>query len=468
MRFCKVALVALACLLALSTSAAPRGSASGQTANWPQWRGPGGTGISPEKNFPLVWSATENVKWRASIPGRGHSSPIVWGDKVFLTTSIEGPVVPGAGAVIHYRGTEEYVHPDSVGADRSHTHQVLCLDRVTGKILWNRTAYQGIVYDNRHRNNSYASGTPVTDGRWIYAFFEAEGLYCYDFDGKLIWQASLGKIAKGGMGYGVSPVLYGDLIILQVDQEGLGLTRMPRAADAQENPTQYGENSAIVALDKATGKEVWRTPRNNRRSWATPILIKTPERMELVASGAETVVSYDPASGRELWRGPGVVSHPIPSPVTGHGMVYLSAGSSRKLALAVRLGGSGELAEPPFVAWKYDRGTAYVTSPILHGDYLYLVSDAGIVTCLEAVSGAVKYQERVPVPASFRSSPVAFDDKILLSSEDGDTFVIKAGPSHEIIGTNSVGEPIWASLALSQGQIFIRGEKSLFCIGKQE
>jgi outer membrane protein assembly factor BamB len=190
--------------------------------------------------------------------------------------------------------------------------------------------------------------------------------------------------------------------------------------------------------------------------------------MELVASGAETVVSYDPASGRELWRGPGVVSHPIPSPVAGHGMVFLSAGSGRKLALAFRLGGSGELTGPPNLAWTYDKGTAYVTSPILYGDYLYLVSDAGIITCLEAVSGDVKYQERVPVPASFRSSPVAFDDKILLSSEDGDTFVLRAGSRYEILQTNSVGEPIWASPALSQGQIFIRGAKSLFCIGNQE
>jgi len=421
-----------------------------------------------EKDFPTEWSATKNVQWKTAIFGRGHSSPIIWGDRVFLTTSIEGPAVPGAKAVTHYRGTEEYVHPQSVGANLGHTHQVLCLDRESGEILWRRTAYEGTVYDNRHRSNTYASGTPVTDGSRIYAFFDAEGLYCYDFDGSLVWKVSVGKIAKGGMGYGMSPVLYQDLIILQVDQEGLGLTKTPRQKSEEEPPSQYGDNSFIAALNKATGEEVWRTPRDNRRSWATPLLVGTAERVELVASGAEKVVSYDPASGRELWHAPGVVSHPIPSPVAGHGMVFLTAGSQRKRALAVRLGGSGDLTDSPHIAWSYDKGTAYVSSPILYGDYLYLMTDKGLVTCLEAVSGEVRYQGRVPVPASFRSSPVAFDNKILLSSEDGDTFVLKAGPRHEILKTNSIGEPIWASLALSRGQIFIRGEENLYCISKKK
>jgi len=434
------------CLLATPVLLSPAASAS----NWPQWRGPGGQGVSEEKDLPIEWGPTKNIKWKTAIPGRGHSSPIVWGKWIFLTTSIEGPIVPGAKAIKHFRRGEEYLHPDSVGADRSHTLKLLGLDRDTGKILWERTAYEGIVYDNRHRKNTYASSTPATDGQYVYAFFEAEGLYCYDFSGNLIWQTSLGKIAKMGLGNGVSPVLYENLVILQCDQEDGG-------PDA----------SFIAAVDKKTGKEVWRVSRSHRKTWATPLLIRTAQRMELIASGAETVISYDPATGKELWRCEGVVGHAIPSPVTGHNMVFVSAGYPSKRALAIRLGGSGDLTGTPNVVWKYDKGTAYVPSPILYGDYLYLVTDKGLITCLDAKTGAVKYEGgRVPVPATFSASPVAFDDKIFLSSEDGDTFVIKAGPVHEVLRTNSLGEPIYASPAIADRKIFIRGEKNLYCISK--
>ena len=224
--------------------------------NWPQWRGTGGSGISTETGVPLEWSESKNIAWKTAIPGRGHSSPIVWGDRVFLTTSIEGPIVPGAEAVRHYRRGEEYLHPDSVGANHSYTMKLFCLDLKSGRVLWEKTVYEGTVHDNRHKKNTYASATPATDGRFVYLSFEAEGVYCYDFDGKRIWKTSLGKIAKGGMGPGTSPVLYENLVILQCDQE-------------------YGEGSFIAAVDKKTGKEVWRVSRDQRRSWATPLLIKT-------------------------------------------------------------------------------------------------------------------------------------------------------------------------------------------------
>jgi outer membrane protein assembly factor BamB len=287
----------------------------------------------------------------------------------------------------------------------------------------------------------------VTDGSIVYAFFESEGVYAYRFDGELVWKVSLGGIAKGGMGPGMSPVLFRDLLILQCDQE-------------------FGENSFIVALDKKTGREVWRTARAHRRSWATPILIETGGRTELVTSGAESVVAYDPANGRELWRAKGVESHPIPSPVAGHDLVFLSAGSQAKRAMAIRVGGSGDVTDTGQVVWRYAKGTAYVPSPILYGDYLYLMTDAGLVTCLNARTGAVLYEGgRVPVPATFKASPVAFEGKILITSEDGDTFVLRAGPVHEILGVNVLGEPVYASLAVSRGQVFIRGERHLYCVG---
>jgi outer membrane protein assembly factor BamB len=255
-----------------------------------------------------------------------------------------------------------------------------------------------------------------------------------------------------GMGNGMSPVLYESLVILQCDQE------------------DGGPGSFITALDKLTGKEVWRVPRTQRKTWATPVLVQTPRRTELIASGAESIVSYDPATGKELWRSEGVVSHAIPSAVSGHGMVFVSAGSSGqpKLAIGLRLGGSGDLKGTPYVVWKHNKGTAYVPSPILYGDYLYLVTDSGIITCLEARTGEVKYEGgRVPLPATFTSSPVAFEDKILLTSEDGDTFVIKAGPDFQVIRTNSLGEPVYASIAIAAGRLFIRGEKHLYCVGQK-
>lgn len=418
---------------------------------WPQWRGPHGSGVSAEKDLPEQWSATQNLRWKTAIPGRGHSSPIVWGNRIFLTTDIEGDVMPGAKAVHHVRKGETWVHPDSTSGNRKHTLKVLCLDRETGKILWERVAYEGQVLDDRHRKNTYASSTPVSDGRFVYAFFEAEGLYCYDFAGKLIWKTNVGKIAKMGMGPGTSPVLHENLLFLQCDLEdgGPGL-------------------SFLAAIDKRTGREVWRVKRDHRKTHATPILVRTGNRTELITNGAETVVAYDPATGKELWRSEGVKGHAIPSAVAGLGMVFVTAGYPTKRAIGIKLGGAGDLTGTPFVAWSHDKGTAYVTSPILYGDYLYLVSDKGILTCIDARTGQLKYEGgRVPTPATFSASAVAFNGKLFLTSEDGDTFVIKAGPTHEVLGANSLGEPVLASPAIAGGMIFIRGEKNLYCIDER-
>lgn len=416
-------------------------------SNWPQWRGPESMGISAEKDLPLEWSASQNVKWKTPIMGRGLSSPIVWGKKIFLTTSIEGAVVPGAQAPKHMEGDKEFKHPDSVGADRSHTLKVMCLDRDTGKLLWERTAYEGTVYDDRHRKNTYASGTPATDGKMVYAFFGSEGLYAYDFEGKLVWKTQPFKLSLAGMGPGTSPTLHENLVIVQCDEEA-------------------GAKSFIAAYDKKSGKEVWRTPRKVQASWTTPILVRGTKRTELVTSGNESIISYDPLTGKELWRTKGVESNAIPTPVATSEMVYIAAGFPTKIAMALRLGATGEVKDSDIV-WKYTKGIAYVPSPILYGDYLYLMTDRGIITCLNSKTGAVVYEGgRVPIPATFTASPVAFDNKLLLTSEDGDTFIIKAGAKHEIIGTNSLDEPVYASPAIADGKIFIRGEKNLYCISK--
>jgi len=438
--------ITVALILCVFTSSLILKSSMGAPAGtWPQWRGPSGQGTSTETKLPAEWTPTKNIKWKAAIPGRGHSSPIVWGNWIFVTTAVEGESVPGAKAVKHMDGDKEYVHPDSVGANRKHQFQVIAIDSKSGKIVWTQTAFEGTPFDDRHRKSSYAASTPTTDGTSVFAFFGSEGLYAYDMKGKLLWKADVGKINVSGMGTGTSPILYNNLVLLQCDEES-------------------GTASFMVAIDKKTGKEVWRTPRKVQVSWSTPLLVQTSKRAEVIAAGTEFIIAYDPATGKELWRRKGLESNAVPSPVANNDFVYVVSGYPTKLALAIALGGNGDLAEQ--VAWKYSKGTAYVPSPILYGEYLYLTSDRGVLTCLDPKTGEVKYEGgRVPVPASFTASPVAFDGKILLTSEDGDTFVVKAGPQHAILATNSVGEPVYASPAIADGNIFIRGERNLYCIG---
>ena len=419
--------------------------------NWPQFRGPNGNAVASETNLPTEWSATENVVWKTAIVGRGHSSPVIWGRHVFLTSDVEGEVIPEQKAIAHVRNDKSWVHPDAMSGNRKHTLKLICLDRDSGKILWEKVAHEGTVLDDRHRKNTYASGTPVTDGKYVYAFFEAEGIYCYDFSGKLIWKSSLGKISKVGMGPGTSPVLYENLLYLQCDNEDGG--------------TQL---SFLVALNKRTGKEVWRAVRDHRKTHSTPAIVRSGNRVELIASGWESVIAYDPLTGKELWQCEGVKGWAIPSIVSGHDMVFPSAGYPSKRVLGIQLGGAGNLTGTSKVAWSYDKGTAYVASPILYGDYLYLISDKGILTCLDAKTGSIKYEGgRVPTPESFSASPLAYDGKLLLLSEDGDGFLIKAGPVHEVLKVNALDEPIYASPAAANGKLFIRGDKHLYCIGKK-
>lgn len=434
-------LVALAIVVSISASG---GGADDHNTHWAQWRGPDGQGIATG-TYQDTWSDTQNVVWKSEIPGSGHSSPIVWGDRIFLTTAVKGKHVPGRLAPDHlgFDMKPGYLHPDSTDVDYDHALSVLAVNAKTGKILWQRTAYDGPMYDNRHRMNTFASASVVTDGELVYASFEAHGFYAYTLDGDLKWKADLGNVAKAGLGPGTSPILYKNLVILQVDQE-------------------MGAQSRILAFNRQTGKEVWRAERSNRRSWATPVLVNAGARVDLVASGAEAVIAYDPETGKERWRTEGTRSHPIPSFVQAHGLVFASAGSSAKVLFALRADAPDEASR---IAWRHNKGTAYVTSPIAVGDYLYIFTDSGITTCLDARTGAVVYEGgRPPVPATFRAAPVAFNDKILLTSEDGETFVMRAGPKHEILRTNSLGETIWASPALAAGTIYIRGEKHLFAI----
>ena len=430
--------VAVACAVSLGTL-----SAAGE--NWPQWRGPGGQGISKETALPTEWSATTNVAWKTPLPGTGMSSPIVWGDRIYLTSMLEGEAIPGQRAVKHrYGKDEDWIHPDSVAADRKHTLKVVALDAKTGAVLWDKAAYEGPVYDARHRRSSFAGPTPVTDGAMVFAYFGPEGLYAYDAAGNLKWKAGE-KFPTLGLGTGTSPILFENLVIIQRDEH---------------NAAQ----SALVAYDKKTGKEVWSAKRTVDLSWGTPILVEAAGRTELVTNGSEAIVAYDPATGKELWRSAGVESNAIHTPLAGHGLVIVTAGYPVKRVIALR---PGVVEDGKRVAWEYTRGTGYVISNLLYGDYLYLFTDNGIVTCLDPKTGEVKYEGgRIPKPARFMGSPVAFAGYVAMTSEDGDTFMLKAGPAHEIVRTNSIDEPVYSSPAIANGRILIRGDKHLFAIGK--
>jgi outer membrane protein assembly factor BamB len=411
--------------------------------NWPQWRGPAGQGVSAETTVPTEWGPGKNILWKAELPGSGHSSPVVWGDRIFLTTDVEGEVVPGAAAVPHTMGGQPFVHPDSVAADRKHTLKVLALEARSGKIVWEQTAYEGTVHDARHRRSSFAAPTAATDGSMVFAYFGPEGLYAFDMNGKPLWKA-VEKFATLGLGTGTSPVLYRDLVIILRDED-------------------EGQKSEIVAYDKKTGREAWRTKRAVQISWGTPVLVEASGRTELVTNGTEFVIAYDPATGKELWRTKGVESNAIHTPLVGHGLVIVTAGFPVKKVIAIR---AGNVADDQRVAWQYSKGTAYVTSNILYGDYLYLTTDNGIVSVLEAKTGAIKQEGiRPPVPAHFMGSPVAFNGLLAFTSEEGDTFLLKAGPSPELVRTNKVDEAVYSSLAIANGRIYIRGLKHLFAIG---
>ena len=412
--------------------------------NWPQWRGPGGLGVSTEKQLPGEWAPDRNVVWKVELPGGGHSSPVVWGDRLFLTAVIEGEPIPGVRAVKHKQGQEEdWIHPDSVAADRKHTFKVLSLDARTGRTVWEHTPYEGAVYDARHRRSSFAAPTAATDGQMVFAYFGPEGLYAYDMSGALRWSA-IEKFPHLGLGVGTSPVLYENLVIIQRDEDN-------------------GDTSVLVAFDKASGKEAWRQKRPVSISWGTPVAVKAAGRTELVTNGSEFIIAYDPKSGQELWRTKGVDSNAIHTPLAGNGLVIVTAGFPAKRVIALR---TGDVPEDRRIAWRYEKGTGYVVSNIVYGDYLYLLTDNGIVTCLDVATGDVKYEGgRPPKPARFFGSPVAFGGFVALTSEAGDTYLVKAGPAFEIARINSVGEQVWSSPAIANGRIYIRGAKHLFAIG---
>lgn len=423
----------------------------GAPARWPQWRGIGGLGIAADATLPADWDLQHNLLWKTEIEGRGHSSPVIWEHHLFLTTAVEGEVIPGAKAPIHMMNGEPFKHPDSVGSDKSHTLEVLAIDAASGEILWSKVAYEGRVYDDRHKASSYASPTPVVDGERVYAYFGSQGVYAYDFEGNLVWSRDIGDLSTIGMGVGTSPVLYEDLLLIQAD-------------------SGEGEDSSLVALDRRTGEEVWRVARPVEVSWSTPLLVSDAQgHAQLVTNGNQFLIAYDPASGKEIWRVKGLESNAIHSPLAaGEGVVVLTAGFPRKVTAAVELDLEGDHSHEDAWAWSYNKGTAYVVSNLVYDGRLFLVSDGGVVTCLDARSGEVIYEGgRFPGRGRFMASPIVVDGKMLLISTDGDAAFIGTGPEFKILSQSSLGEPVIATPSVATGRLYIRAERHLFAIGRK-
>jgi outer membrane protein assembly factor BamB len=418
--------------------------------NWPQFRGRQG-GLAEGTNLPVTWNTSKNVAWKTEIPGRGWSSPIVWGDKIFLTAVVSDAKTPPPTK--GYTGDFQGKTPPGI-----HQWVVYCLNFKDGKILWQRIAHKGKPVSTIHGKNTYASETAVTDGKRVYAYFGNIGLFCYDFSGKPLWSRSFGVYkTKMGWGTGASPVLHKDRIYIVNDNE---------------------DKSFLVAVDAKTGDEVWRIPRDEKSNWSTPFIWENEKRTEIVTTGSAKVRSYS-LDGKLLWELTGMSSLTIPTPSSRHGLLYLSSGFTldfqRRPILAVRPGASGDITlkqgetKNKYIAWAQPYAAPYHPSPLVYGDFLYVLHDRGFMACYEAKTGKQVYKkQRIPGNNHFTASPWAYDGKIFCLSEDGVTFVIQAGREFKVLGKNRLEDMALATPAVAGDSVIIRTVSRLYRLRREK
>jgi outer membrane protein assembly factor BamB len=416
---------------------------------WPQFRGPQSLGVAEDPNLPDTWSSSQNVVWKLDVPGSGWSSPVVWGDRIFLTSviSAEEKEKPKKGL---YMGGERRPPSDD------HRWMVWCIDFETGKIRWQREVHRGVPQSSRHLKNTYASETPVTDGERVYAYFGNLGLFCLDMDGKILWSQMYGPFStRYGWGAAASPVLHKGRVYIVNDNE---------------------DQSFLAALDKLTGKPIWRVDRDEKSNWATPYIWENNQRTELITSGSKRVRSYE-LDGKLLWELGGMSSIVIPTPFSKLGLLYLASGyvgDQKRPVFAVRPGASGDISlkdgatSNQYVAWFQPQAGPYNPSPLVYGDYYYTLLDRGFFTCHEAKTGKDVYgKQRIdPAAFAFTASPWAYNGKIFALSEDGDTFVIQPGPQFKLLGKNTLDEMCMATPAIVRGSLIIRTASKLYRISK--
>lgn len=420
--------------------------AMAESREWTHWRGADGNG-NAVGDGPLEWGDGQNIKWKAEIPGHGNSSPVIHDDRIYLTTAVQiGETPPPPPEPEGQAGNR----PGRGGPEppqAEHKFVVMALDRATGKVVWEQTAITATPHEGFHRRyGSFASASPVIDGDRLYAFFGSRGLYSYDLDGELLWKKDLGTFhMRNAFGEGVAPAIHGDKIVLSLDHEG---------------------DSFIVALDKNGGKELWRKSRNEKSNWSEPRVVEHDGRTQVIVGGDTAVISYDLATGDEIWRCEGLGGNVIPYPVVQDDVVVVQSGWREKNMMAIRLGGEGNITGSEWVLWTDDRGPSYTSSPVLHDGKLYVLTDRGLISCYNVETGEPYYQQqRLPGTYNFKASLVAANGKLYMASENEDVLVARLGPEFEVLATNKLTDEVFvASPAIAGGELFLRGQKHLYCI----
>ncbi|MGH9632392.1 MAG: PQQ-binding-like beta-propeller repeat protein [Bryobacteraceae bacterium] len=415
------------------------------SGDWPRWRGPFDTGMA-RGDAPMRWSDTENIAWKLNIPGLGHSSPVIWEDRLFLTTAIS--VEPGLSQTPESDGG---FGQGATGEQPEHRLTVLSVDRHTGKILWQRTARTVEPHEGYHRRyGSFASNSPVTDGKRLYAFFGSHGIFCYDLDGKLIWQRDPGikMHMRNAFGEGTATVLAGDTLLLNFDHEG---------------------DSFLWALDKNSGKPLWKVSRDEPSNWSPPLVVEHEGVRQAILAAPNKIRSYDMRDGSLIWECSGLGLNTIPAPVYANGIVYVMSGFRNPNLLAIRLRQKGDLTGTEAIVWTTTRGTSYTPSPVLDDGKLYALTDSGMLSCFDAATGKPFYERvRLPKPYNFKASPVGINGKLYLSSEEGDVIVVPMGEKFEVLATNTLADQSFiATPAVSGGDIYLRSQTHLFAIRAQ-
>jgi outer membrane protein assembly factor BamB len=429
--------------LAYSTPVDAGELAAARIDNWPHWRGPLVTGVAPHGDPPVNWSESQNVKWKVEIPGRGVATPIIWNQQVFALTAIDtSKTVEDAP-----KPEDQPERPFGIKFPNTlYRFTVLCLDRATGKTLWERTATESLPHEGHHGDSSFASASPVTDGRRLYVSFGSRGVFCYDLAGELQWHRPVDTVqTRLSFGEASSPVVHGDALVLNRDNEG---------------------HSQILVLDARSGDLRWKVDRDEVSAWATPLVTESGGKTQVVTNASNRVRSYDLATGEVLWECGGQVSNVIPSPVRFGDLVCCMSGYKGSVAMAIPLDSTGDVTNGNRVAWRHDRDTPYVPSPLLYGDLLYFnKSNNAVLTCLDARTGKpVVEATRLPELSNIYASPVGAAERVYFVGRDGTTLVLQHGPRLEPLATNRLDDAIDASPAIAGKQLFLRGRKFLYCL----
>ena len=421
------------------------GQAVNPLAQWGQWRGPLATGAAPKADPPVEWSETKNIRWKTKLPGLGHSSPVVWGSLVFVTTAeMTGAKKPFTGV------TPDGAH-NNMNPLFDHQFAVMAIDRQTGAVVWRRTVATRQPHESTHESATWASNSPVTDGEHVLSFFGSNGLYCLDTGGRLLWSRDLGDMqVKHGHGEGASPLLHDETVVVNWDHEGA---------------------SVIVALAKRTGEELWRQPRDEVTSWATPIVVTHDGQAQVVVSGTRRVRGYDLKTGAVIWEAGGLPGNIVASPVGADGMVFAAGSYEKQTLLAIRLtGAKGELTGTQQIAWQKNRSTPYVPSPLLYDGWLYYLRHyQGVLSRVNAKTGDEPSGPfRLGSVFNIYSSPVAAAGRIYVTDRNGKTLVMSNDAEPKALMLNKLDDRFSASAALVGDAIFLRGEKFLYCIGEKD